>query len=168
MADVERRQEIVPGGGKAALTGEASAAGSAARLDQLLGYHLRRASLVDTAGFNAAFGEEPVRQVPFSVLCRIGEAPGITAAAICRDLGLKRANIVAILAEFDAAGLISREADPGDQRVQSLSLTAEGTVALARWRAAVAGHEAAMLSRLSTAERETLARLLEKIWRAAG
>lgn len=138
----------------------------AGRLEDLLGYHLRRASMLDMNDFVTHFADVPLRPVPFSVLCVIGEQPGVTAAEICRQLQLQRANIVALLAEIEAGGLIERRADDGDQRIQRLALTATGRDSLAVWRRRVRQREERLFHRLTPAERAALRRLLAKVWQA--
>src|ERR1700759_1225715 len=103
------------------------------RLEDLLGYPLRRASTLDMNDFIAHFTDVSLRPVPFSVLCTIDEEPGTTAADICRKLSLQQANIVHVLAEIEADGLIERRADADDQRIQRLFLTRIGRDSLAGW-----------------------------------
>src|SRR5262245_31711887 len=87
-------------------------------LDGLVGYHLRRASFDAMARLTAALAEAGSRPVLFSVLSLIVEKPGITAAEICRQLAIQRANIVSILTELESLALFVREGNPEDQRVQ--------------------------------------------------
>lgn len=133
-------------------------------LEDMLGYHLRRASIRDLAGVAKALGDE-IKMVPLTVLCLIDEAPGITAAEIGRQIKLQRANLAPMLAEFDACGLIERRPDREDHRVQRLHLSQEGAVALAGWRARIVAQEEVTFSVLTTGERATLRRLLAKVWK---
>ena len=87
------------------------------RLQDLVGYHLRRASVFDLQGAVSALEPANTRPVPMSVLLSIIETPGISSAEICRALGMQRANIVPILAELEERGLFLREADESDQRI---------------------------------------------------
>ncbi len=134
-------------------------------LESLIGYHLRRASLVDITGVMAAIAEANIRPVPFSVLAIIVENPGVTAAEICRQLAIQRANIVPILADLESRGLFAREADPEDQRIQRLHPTKAGRANYADWLAGIQAHEEHLLRRLTAAERAILRELLEKVWR---
>ena len=133
-------------------------------LEDYLGYHLRRASIRDLNGLSAAFGDE-VKPVPFTVLCLIEESPGITAAEIGRALGLQRANLVPMLAEFDGRGFIERRPDREDNRIQRLHLSPTGAEALAGWQARVVEHESRTFGALTATERQTLRRLLVKVWK---
>ena len=133
-------------------------------LENLIGYHLRRSSLVDITGVMAALADANIRPVPLSVLAMIVEKPGITAAEICRQLAIQRANIVPILADLESRGLFVREADPEDQRIQRLHATKVGRADYADWLASIQAHEERLLRRLTAAERAILRELLEKIW----
>lgn len=137
------------------------------RLEDLVGYHLRRASVADMNDFVRCFRAEGLRPIPFSVLCAIDEQPGTTSAEICRILGLQRANIVSILAEFDERGLIERHSDPNDQRIQRLSLSAEAKSLLPCWRARVVEREEKLFHTLTAGERRTLCELLARVWKGA-
>jgi len=133
-------------------------------LEDLLGYHLRRASIRDLAGFAKTLGDE-IKPVPFTVLCLIDEAPGITAAEIGRQVRLQRANLAPMLAEFDSRGLIERRPDREDHRVQRLHLSPAGAVALAGWRARIVAQEDETFGALTAGERQALRRLLAKVWK---
>lgn len=134
------------------------------RLEDLVGYHLRRASVFDLQGAVAALEAANTRPVPLSVLLSIVETPGITAAEICRSLGMQRANIVSILAELEERGLFLREADLADQRVQRLFPTRRGEEEASNGLVRIMAHERAMLQRLTASEQTELRRLLAKIW----
>ena len=138
------------------------------RLQDLVGYHLRRASVFDLQGAVSALEPANTRPVPMSVLLSIIETPGISSVEICRALGMQRANIVPILAELEERGLFLREADESDQRIQRLFPTRRGEEAAAAWLALVSEHERSMLRRLTAEEQTELRRLLAKIWQEDG
>lgn len=134
------------------------------RLSDLVGYHLRRASVFDLQGAVAALDPAGLRTVPMSVLMTIVEEPGISSAQICRVLGMQRANIVSVLAELDKRGLFLRETDPSDNRIQRLFPTGAGKKEAARALALISEHEERMLAQLTLDEQHELRRLLQKIW----
>lgn len=138
------------------------------QLGDLLGYHLRRASLVDLLGATAALDTVNTRPVPMSVLLSIIEKPGISSAEICRTLGMQRANIVPILAELEQRGFFLRESDRSDQRIQRLFATVRGSEEGARWLALAAEHENKVFGRLTVEERADLRLMLAKIWQENG
>lgn len=134
------------------------------RLHDLVGYHLKRASLLDLEGANAALEPSGLRIVAMSVLLSIVEQPGVSSAAICRALRLQRANIVPILADLGRRELFLRETDPSDNRIQRLYPTAKGEEEALRMLALIAEHEERMLAGLTMQEREELRRMLAIIW----
>jgi DNA-binding MarR family transcriptional regulator len=133
-------------------------------LNQLVGYHLRRASVYDLNGAVAALEAAGARPITMSVLLCIVESPGRTSADICRNLGIKRANIVALLQSLEAKGLFLRSNDPADQRIQRLYPTRQGLETASEWLDLIRAHEERTLKRLSSAERAELRRLLQLIW----
>lgn len=137
----------------------------AARLDDLVGYNLRRASALMLSDFGAMFAGTSLRPTSFSVACVIEEQPGMTSAEICRILGLQRANIVTLLAELDSADVIRRVDDADDKRIQRLYLNEERRGDLRIWRAMAGEHEERVLKRLSADERDALLAMLRRIWR---
>ncbi|MDQ0457819.1 MarR family winged helix-turn-helix transcriptional regulator [Rhizobium paknamense] len=138
------------------------------KLEVLIGYHLRRASIHDLNGAVAALNDVNTRPVPASVLLTIVENPGVSSADICRMLGMQRANIVSILSELEGRGLFVRETDPADQRIQKLYPTRHGQEEAKTFMALLQAHEDTMLQRLSAAERQQLRMLLAKIWQDDG
>lgn len=134
------------------------------KLEDLIGYHLRRASVHDLQGAAAVLEPLGTRLVPLSVLAKIVERPGTSSAEICRILGMQRANIVSILAELEAKSFITRQADPIDQRMQRLIPTEEGMKVCQHWLALLQKHEEQAFVRLSASEREQLRQLLTKVW----
>jgi DNA-binding MarR family transcriptional regulator len=135
------------------------------RLDDLIGYNLRRASALMLSDFGDMFSGTFVRPTSFSVACVIDEQPGITSAEICRLLGLQRANIVALLTELDEHDIIRRRDDDEDKRIQRLYLNPEARDELDDWRAMATRHEERMLARLSSEERVLFLGMLRRIWR---
>ena len=95
-----------------------------------------------------------------------------TIAALAAGRSVKHQSMSRTVAELDALGLISREADPADGRVSVITLTAAGAEALAADRRSrrhwVAG---AIATQLTPAERDMLhavPALLDRLSDAAG
>lgn len=137
-------------------------------LRDLIGYHLRRASMHDLHGAVAALDPLDLRTIPMSVLLMIVEQPGLSAADICRALMLQRANIVSVLADLEKRGLFLRETDPSDNRVQRLFPTRRGEELAGAAMTRITAHEDRMLAALGADERAELHRLLAKIWQDDG
>jgi DNA-binding MarR family transcriptional regulator len=133
-------------------------------LDAMIGYNLRRASAFALNDFAVELSDASLRPVTYAMLALIDERPGIRAAELCRVLGIKSANMVALIAELEERGLVERDEHAGDKRVQVLRLTRAAREAMPAWRQRVRRHEDRFLHRLTTKERATLLRLLRRIW----
>lgn len=108
-----------------------------------------------------------MRQVLIGILAVVEAEPGINQGAVGRMLGIKRANMVALINELTDRGLLSREADPADRRAFALRLTDQGLTALEACIARIEVHEQEMLTGFSAAERAMLLELLARIERRA-
>jgi DNA-binding MarR family transcriptional regulator len=133
-------------------------------LEAMIGYNLRRASAFALNDFAVELSDAGLRPVTYAMLALIEERPGIRAAELCRILGIKSANMVALIAELEERGLVERDEHAGDRRVQILCLTQGAKDAMPAWRRRVGMHEDRFLHRLTTKERATLLRLLRRIW----
>lgn len=134
-------------------------------LAPLTGYHLRRAWSAFSADFTAAMEGTGLRQVPFAVLSIVAANPGINQGATGRMLGIKRANMVALINELVDKGLVDRDVDPNDRRAFSLTATEQGAAALADAVQRIEMHENRMLADMTPQERATLLDLLGRIER---
>jgi DNA-binding MarR family transcriptional regulator len=133
-------------------------------LEAMIGYNLRRASAFALNDFAVELSDAFLRPVTYAMLALIDERPGIRAAELCRVLGIKSANMVALIAELEERGLVERDEHAGDKRVHILRLTQAARDAMPAWRQRVGRHEDRFLHRLTTKERATLLRLLRLIW----
>ncbi|OAN62798.1 hypothetical protein A7X12_21710 [Sphingomonas sp. TDK1] len=134
-------------------------------LAPLVGYHLRRALSAFTADFTAAMDGTGLRQVPLAVLAIVQANPGINQGAAGRMLGIKRANMVALINDLVDKQLIERVVDSSDRRAFSLTLTQAGERAMADAIARIQAHERRMLSDMTEEERGLLLDLLSRIER---
>ena len=134
-------------------------------LGPLVGYHLRRAFGAFAADFAAAVEGTGMRQVLVGILAVVSGSPGINQGAVGRVLGIKRANMVSLIAELVDARLLDREVDPGDRRAFSLNINEAGRAKLADCLARIEAHEKRMLAGFSQAEKATLLDLLGRIER---
>ncbi|ESZ36036.1 MULTISPECIES: MarR family transcriptional regulator [unclassified Mesorhizobium] len=134
------------------------------RLDAQIGYNLRRASTLALNDFTAEMADASLRPVTYGMLALIDERPGISAAELCRRLGMKSANMAPLLAELEERGLVERDDHAQDRRMQVLALTKAAKAAMPAWRLKVRNHEDRFLQRLTKKDRATLQRLLRLIW----
>ncbi|MDO7836728.1 MarR family transcriptional regulator [Sphingobium sp. HBC34] len=105
-----------------------------------LGYMLRRASAVVMARLGEALAEIGLRPVEGTILTLVGANPGCIQSDLGRMLGIKRANMVPLIAALASKGLL--EKSPVDGRSLALSLTGAGEAARARVDAIMAANEA--------------------------
>ena len=87
-------------------------------LENLLGYNLRRAHGVQKERFTAIFEPLGIRPVTLSLLGTVYDEPGITQTELGKRLHIKRANMVPLLTELEARGLIARRPSDNDRRAR--------------------------------------------------
>lgn len=132
-----------------------------------LGFLLSRASGQVVRATNSALAEHGLRVRQYSVLVLACEtAEGISQRELASVLGLDPSQVVLLVDELAAAGLVERQAPEADRRTRLVVPTAEGR----RVRAA-AGRDADVavetpLSLLGEAERDRLRDMLTRIWTA--
>ncbi|CAN5277372.1 hypothetical protein BH10PSE1_BH10PSE1_05310 [soil metagenome] len=99
--------------------------------------------------------------ISLSVLLMIEANPGVTQSELARELGIKRANMAPLAAQFAERGLIDRQATDG--RSHGLHLTLNGrSLAADAWRS-VAANEAQFMASLARGDRQALNRLLGRL-----
>jgi DNA-binding MarR family transcriptional regulator len=132
----------------------------------LLGYHLRRLSVLVMADFTEALAPLGLKPAEASVLYAVGAATGLTQSDIGKTLGIQRANMAPLIAGLMRRGLVER--DRVDGRSQALRLTAAGQAARAAAWAANQLHEDRMFGTLNTQARARMAAQLRALWQAGG
>ncbi|XAH25210.1 MarR family transcriptional regulator [Xylophilus sp. GW821-FHT01B05] len=133
-------------------------------LQELAGYNVRRASLAIMDRFAHHMQQHDLKVASFSVLSLIAHNPGITSRQLCATLAIQPPNLVGIINDLDARGLLQRLPHPTDGRAVGLHLTDDGLDLEARAETTARTLEVEATQRLSTAERKTLIRLLQKIY----
>jgi DNA-binding MarR family transcriptional regulator len=132
-----------------------------------LGFLLSRASGQVVRATNAALAEHGLRVRQYSVLVLACEAAdGLSQRELATVLGLDPSQVVLLVDELAAAGLVERQAPEADRRTRLVVATPEGhRVRDAAGKAADAAVEAP-LSLLGDAERDRLRDMLTRIWTA--
>ena len=133
-------------------------------LETLVGYNARRAWLVVSQVFAERMAAYGLKQVDFSVLSLIAHNPGATSRQLCSTLDILPPNLVSLIAAMDSRGLIERRPHPHDGRAIGLYLTPAGEDLIREAEQTVMQLEADASARLTARERETLIRLLQKIY----
>ncbi len=133
------------------------------RLDELVGYALRRAQLRMYGDLVRSLEPLGLRPVTLSVLCVIDSNPGMSQVAVGDAIAIHRANFVSIAEELIKRGWIQRSTSKADRRQYSLSLSRAGAEVLKAALKVVGAHEERLLAGLSVAERKRLKRMLENM-----
>jgi DNA-binding MarR family transcriptional regulator len=134
-------------------------------LETLVGYNARRAWLIVSEVFAERMAAYGLKQVDFSVLSLLAHNPGATSRQLCSTLDILPPNLVSLIAAMDARGLIERRPHPHDGRAIGLHLTPAGEDLVRDAERTVLQLEADASARLTPRERETLIRLLQKVYR---
>lgn len=132
-------------------------------LEELTGYHLRRASSVFGNDFSRAVAGTSMRQVLFGILSIVAANPGINQGAAGRALGIQRANMVSLITELVEQGVLDRRTAEDDRRAFALTVTPAGEKLMDECLQRIRTHEAQLLSDLRPAERTMLINLLKRI-----
>jgi len=129
-----------------------------------LGFLLSRTSGLVVRATNAALADDGLRVRQYSVLvlaCDAGD--GISQRDLAGTLGLDPSQVVQLVDELAAAGLVERRPSPADRRAKLVVATERGHAA----RRAASGRASAAvrdrLDALSEDERETLRLLLRRV-----
>ncbi|MEO5736396.1 MAG: MarR family transcriptional regulator, partial [Variovorax sp.] len=130
----------------------------------LVGYNTRRAWLTISAVFAERMAAYGLKQVDFSVLSLLAHNPGATSRQLCATLDILPPNLVSLIAAMDSRGLIERRPHPHDGRAVGLHLTSAGKKLMREAEAAVVQLELDASAKLSTRERESLIKLLQKLY----
>ena len=141
-------------------------------LETLVGYNARRAWSQISTVFSERMAPYGLKQVDFSVLSLLAHNPGATSRQLCATLDILPPNLVNLIAALDSRGLIERRPHPRDGRAVGLYLTPAGETLTRGFvpddcpfdEQAVVQLELDASARLSARDRETLIRLLQKLY----
>jgi DNA-binding MarR family transcriptional regulator len=136
-----------------------------AGLDALLGYRLRRAQGAAHRDYLLALENLRLTQKQTAVMWLVEANPGIAQGTIGASLGMDRATMMVLVDRLEARGLLRRIRSRSDGRRRELHVTPTGTRLLGRVRERIAAHEQRMKELFSTAELQTLERLLDRLQR---
>ncbi len=132
-------------------------------LDRQVGFILRQAQLAVFKDFAAALKPFELRLADFSALSVIEANPGLKQQTLGDALNIQRPNLVAVIDQLEARGLVNRGATPGDRRPYALTLTPAGSRLLAKAKAAEALHDRRVKAALGDADAALLLDMLRRI-----
>lgn len=139
-----------------------------AKLEAHLGYWLRRVSNVVSGTFARALGAEQISVAEWVALRLLHGKAGQTLGDLAATTGMTRGAVSKVLDKLDARSLIERTENPGDRRVQWLSLTRSGQRLVPQLAALADRNDAHFFACLTAKERAELRRLLEKLSQVHG
>lgn len=132
-------------------------------LDELVGFHLRRAQSVVFEHFMKVVKDERITPGQFGVLTLIEENPGLNQSGLAGALGIERSTMVAVINVLEDRGLVKRQESTTDRRSYVLSLTKQGKGLLSQVSDRVRDHEDQITSGLDSSEKMVLVDLLKRI-----
>lgn len=111
----------------------------------------------------AALAGEGLKMWHHVVLCAVAELGPVAQAELVRGVGLDAKDMVGVLNDLQAAGLVVRASDPHDRRKNAVTVTAQGRRRLARCERAARKANDELLAPLTAVERELLTALLTRV-----
>ncbi|MGW4713567.1 MarR family winged helix-turn-helix transcriptional regulator [Nocardia sp. NPDC004260] len=99
----------------------------------------------------------------YAVLLGLGAEPVYTQAALAKAIGADKTRIIGVLDELQRRGLITREPDPADRRVNLLSLTDAGRALRDRAQRDIQAGEDRLLERLPAPDRSAFLHALRTL-----
>ena len=132
-------------------------------LEQLLGYHVRRAQLSFFAGFSEACADLGLSPGLFAVLEVVYRNPGLTQTAVSKALGTDRSAMVAAIDKLESMNLLERRPSERDRRSYALYATDYCQSWYPSAEDKVKVHEEMVLANLDSGERDQLLSLLQKL-----
>lgn len=133
------------------------------QLPRLIGFHLRRASLVDFSSFSEEIGDRSITPLRYSALEVVGANPGLRQVELAAVLGLSKPAATLAIDFWEARKCLTRRRMPEDGRARGVHLTQEGDRVLSELRRQVARHDEALTASLTAFELQTLRVALRKI-----
>jgi DNA-binding MarR family transcriptional regulator len=134
-----------------------------AELLESAGYLLARVGSESRRRFVETLGSQELTLAAYSVLMILGSAGATTQRQLADAVGVDPRNLVPILDDLEARGLVVRDDHPVDRRRHAVRLTPAGKAKLARLGEVGAAAELELLRPLDAAERKQLHALLRKL-----
>jgi DNA-binding MarR family transcriptional regulator len=128
----------------------------------LTGYVLRRASTATLAEFSQRLAPLDLRPIDAALLILLDAAPQVTHSEVAVALGLRRPNLVPVVAGLQTRGLLERNRI--DFRSEGLALTQQGGALLKKVRRIIALHEEQLMERVPPELRPMVLPILMALW----
>lgn len=132
------------------------------RLEDQVGFHLRRASQRHSAIFSERMVAE-LTGTQWAALVKIAELGCVSQNHLGRETAMDAATIKGVVDRLIKRGFVRANADPTDSRRSLITLTDAGRVVMANAAAAARAITEATVEPLTPGERQILVELLRKI-----
>jgi DNA-binding MarR family transcriptional regulator len=132
----------------------------------LTGYVLRRASNATLTEFGRRLAPLDLRPIDAALLVLLDAAPQVTHSEVAATLGLRRPNLVPVVAALQTRGLLERKRV--DFRSEGLVLTQQGEALLEKVRRIIALHEEQLIERVPPELRPMVLPILTALWGRGG
>ncbi len=136
---------------------------AAYRLDDQIGYLIRRAHQRASAIFEEVMRGFEVTPVQFAALAKLHELGPTSQNLLGRGVGIDPATMFGVAGRLVKRGFVHATPDPADARLVRLDLTPEGRAVVEAMKARGAEVSARTLAPLTAEEAQTLVRLMGKI-----
>lgn len=133
------------------------------RLERSTGFMVRLAQLRIYDAFHGAMSAHGLTPTRYSLLAVLHDNPDLRPGQISEALRVKPSNMATLLAQFEAEGLIARQAGTVERRTVLVRLTPAGDALFAEIAAKVAALEDDSVAMLSPIERVLLHSLLARL-----
>lgn len=111
---------------------------------------------------------EGIRSAQLAVLFTLLKNEGLPISTIARRVGMGKSSLTGLVDRMAAKGLVRREADPEDARVQRIVLEANGEALAKRAASPLRRYNRALLEPFSELEQDVIARFLVHVADNAG
>ncbi|OEC34413.1 hypothetical protein A7D25_13720 [Pseudomonas sp. 21C1] len=134
-------------------------------LTDTFGFLIRACQVQAFRGFYEILGETGLTPGSYATLALIGANPGVRQGFVASLLAFREPNMVRLVKELTAAGLIIGQRLPHDRRATGLALTEKGESFMASIQERVVELENSYTEGFTPVERDMLMALLKKMFR---
>ena len=133
------------------------------RIEEQIGYLLRRAHQRASAIFQMTIGDPNITPTQYSSMVKLHEYAELSQNLLGRLVGMDKATMQGVVRRLKERGLVDSRPDPGDARRTLLSLTLEGQRSVAKLLLNGPAVSRETLKPLNGAEQRQLLELLSRI-----
>ena len=132
-------------------------------LNQFLPYLLNQAAEVTSRAFQDSYRDHGITRTEWRVMANLGARTALTAADICRITFTDKTKVSRAVQALEGAGWLTRSADNGDRRRETLALTDAGRILCRQIEHRALDFDAALRAQLGDDGAEALAAALGRL-----